>query len=136
MYAKDYELAKEYFKKAMDIPGAPDVAKRLYAAASFKTLDLKTAWETWLEVYKTATDDQIRKIASNHLYQVKAAVDIAALKSALEKYRERFGRNPLELEQFVRAGILSALPQDLDGKDYLYDPQTGEIKTQVSPWKR
>jgi hypothetical protein len=63
-------------------------------------------------------------------------VDTAAIKSALEKYRERFGRNPVELGQLVRAGFLSALPQDLDGKDYLYDPQTGEIKTQVSPWKR
>jgi tetratricopeptide (TPR) repeat protein len=136
MYAKDHELAKAYFKKAMDIPGAPNVAKRLYAAASFKTSDLKTAWETWLEVYQTAPDDQIKKIASNHLYEVKAAVDTAALKSALEKYRERFGRNPVELGQLVRAGFLSSLPQDLDGKDYLYDPQTGEIKTQVSPWKR
>jgi len=135
-YAKDYELAKEYFKKAMDIPGAPNVAKRLYAAASFKTSDLKTAWETWLEVYQTAPDDQIKKIASNHLYEVKAAMDTAALKSALGKYRERFGRNPVELGQLVRAGFLSSLPQDLDGKDYLYDPQTGEIKTQVSPWKR
>jgi tetratricopeptide (TPR) repeat protein len=136
MYAKDHELAKTYFKKAMDIPGAPDVAKRLYAAASFQTSDLKTAWETWLEVYQTAPDDQIRKIASNHLYEVKAAMDTAALKGALEKYRERFRRNPVELEQLVRAGLLASLPRDLDGKDYLYDPQTGEIKTSVSPWKR
>jgi len=136
MYAKDHELAKTYFKKAMDIPGAPDVAKRLYAAASFKTSDLKTAWETWLEIYKTAPDDQIRKIASNHLYEVKAAVDIGALKSAVERYRERFGRNPAELDGLVRAGLLGTLPQDLDGKNYLYDPQTGEIKTPVSPWKR
>jgi len=136
MYANDHELAKAYFKKAMEIPGAPDVAKRLYAAASFKTADVKTAWETWLEVYKTAADDQIRKIASNHLYEVKAAVDTASLKSALETYRSRFGRLPLELAQVVRAGILPSLPQDLDGKDYLYNPATGEIKTQVIPWKR
>ena len=136
MYAKDYELAKAYYKKTIEIPGAPDVAKRLYAAASFKTSDLKTAWETWLEVYQTATDDQIKKIASNHLYEVKAAVDAAALKNALEKYRSRYGRLPIDLGQLIRAGLLSALPQDLDGRDYLYDPSTGEIKTQVIPWKR
>jgi len=136
MYAKDYELAKAYYKKTIEIPGAPDVAKRLYAAASFKTADLKTAWETWLEVYKTATDDQIKKIASNHLYEVKAAVDASALKNALEKYRDRYGRLPIDLGQLIRAGLLSSLPQDLDGRDYLYDPSTGEIKTQVIPWKR
>ena len=51
-------------------------------------------------------------------------------------YKDRFGRLPVELGQLVRAGILSSLPQDLDGKDYVYDPSTGEIKTQVIPWKR
>jgi len=136
MYIKDYELARAYYKKTMDIAGAPDIAKRLYAAASFKTSDLKTAWETWLDVYKTADDEQIKKIASNHLYEVKAAVDAAALKSALEQYRERFRRNAADLEELVRAGLIAALPKDFDDKDYLYDPATGEIKTQVSPWKR
>jgi tetratricopeptide (TPR) repeat protein len=136
LYKKDYELAREYYKKAMDIKGAPDIAKRLYAAASFKTSDLRTAWETWLDVFKTAADDQVKKIASNHLYEVKAAVDAAVLKNALEKYRERFRRNPAELEELVRAGLLATLPKDFDDKDYLYDPRTGEIKTQVIPWKR
>ena len=136
LYKKDFELARDYYKKTMAVKGAPDIAKRLYAEAAFKTSDLKTSWETWLEVYQTASDPQIKKIASNHLYEVKAAGDIAVLKSALEKYKERFGRNPAELERLVRTRFLASLPQDLDGKDYLYDPQTGEIKTQVIPWKR
>ncbi len=58
--------------KAMVLPGAPDFTKRLYANAAFKVTDFKTSWETWLEVYNTATDDRVKKIASNHLYQVKA----------------------------------------------------------------
>jgi hypothetical protein len=136
LYKKDFVLARDYYKKTMAVKGAPDIAKRLYAEAAYKLSDLKTSWETWLEVYQTASDPQIKKIASNHLYEVKAAGDIAVLKSALEKYKERFGRNPAELERLVRAGFLASLPQDLDGKDYLYDPQTGEIKTQVIPWKR
>lgn len=136
LYKKDFVLARDYYKKTMAVKGAPDIAKRLYAEAAYKLSDLKTSWETWLEVYQTASDPQIKKIASNHLYEVKAAGDIAVLKSALEKYKERFGRNPAELGRLVRAGFLASLPQDLDGKDYLYDPQTGEIKTQVIPWKR
>jgi hypothetical protein len=136
LYKKDFVLARDYYKKTMAVKGAPDIAKRLYAEAAYKLSDLKTSWETWLEVYQTASDPQIKKIASNHLYEVKAAGDFAVLKSALEKYKERFGRNPAELGRLVRAGFLASLPQDLDGKDYLYDPQTGEIKTQVIPWKR
>jgi hypothetical protein len=134
--AKDYPTARAYFKKAMDVPGAPAIAKRLYADTSFKAMDLQTSWETWLEVYNTAQDDQIRKIASNHLYQVKSVADIAALKAAAAKFKAASGRFPAEPGEIVRAGLLPALPKDYDGNDYVYDPATGEFRTGVIPWKR
>ena len=136
LYMKDYDLAKEYYRKTMEIPGSPDIAKRLYAATAFKANDLTTAWETWLEVYRTATDPQVRKIASNHLYQVKAAMDAQVIKDSLARFRQTYGRNPALLEDLVRSGMIARLPKDFDEKDYLYDPRTGEIKTQVVPWKR
>ena len=136
LYLKDYALAKEYYRKTMDIPGAPGIARRLFAASAFKSNDLTTAWETWLEVFQSAPDPQIRKIASNHLYEVKAAVDAGAVRDAVARFRAKSGRNPAALEDLVRSGILAGLPTDYDGKDYLYDPATGEIKTRVVPWKR
>lgn len=136
MYLKDFERAKAYYRKAMDIPGAPEIAKRLFANAAFKTMDYRTSWETWKEVYETAADPEIRKIASNHLYNVKASVDAAALKSVLARFREERGRAARNLEELVSAGLIAYVPKDFDGKDYLYDPETGEIKTAVNPWKR
>jgi hypothetical protein len=136
LYLKDYALAKEYYKKTMEIPGAPDIARRLFAATAFKANDLTTAWETWREVYQGATDPQVRKIASNHLYQVKAALDAQAVGEACSRYRAAHGRNPAALEDLVRDGLMARVPKDLDDKDYLYDPATGEIKTQAVPWKR
>jgi len=133
---KDYDLAREYFRKAMDLPGAPDFTKRLYANAAFKVTDFKTSWETWLEVYNTATDDRVKKIASNHLYQVKSEMDIRALKEAIAKFKDRYKRFPDELSRLVTAGILSSLPKDLDDEDYLYDPATGEVKPSTMWWKR
>jgi len=133
---KDYDLAREYFRKAMDLPGAPDFTKRLYANAAFKVTDFKTSWETWLEVYNTATDDRVKKIASNHLYQVKSEMDIRALKEAVAKFKDRYKRYPDELSRLVTAGILSSLPKDLDDEDYLYDPATGEVKPPTMWWKR
>ncbi len=133
---KDFDLAREYFGKAMGLPGAPDFTKRLYANAAFKVTDYKTSWDTWLEVYDTATDERVKKIASNHLYQVRAEMDVNALKEAVAKFRERYGRLPEALDQLAATGILAALPKDLDGRDYVYDPATGDVKAPSLWWKR
>jgi hypothetical protein len=120
----------------MVLPGAPDFTKRLYANAAFKVTDFKTSWETWLEVYNTATDDRVKKIASNHLYQVKAEMDVDALKEAVTKFKEKYSRLPEELPRLVTAGILASLPKDLDGQDYVYDAATGDVKPPTMWWKR
>ncbi len=136
MTLKDFPLAEKYFEQCMKIPGAPDFVERLRANAMFKKGDLRTSWETWLEIYTKAPDERTKKIASNHLYNVKATIDEAALEDAAAKYRGRFGRPPADLEALVRTAFLKELPKDLDGKDYVYDPATGKVKTAVSPWKR
>jgi len=134
--AKDYETAKRYYEKAARNPGAPEIVKRLYAAASFKTMDLKTAWEMWLEVRDTAADARTRKIADNHLYQVKSAADIGIIRTALAQFRTRYRRLPASLEELERVRILASVPRDLDGRDYLYDPQKGEVSPPSIWWKR
>ncbi len=136
MTLKDYPLAEKYFEQCMKIPGAPPFVERLRANAIFKKGDLKTSWETWLDIYRRAPDERTKRIASNHLYNVKATIDQAALEDAAAKYRERLGRLPADLGSLVRAGFLREVPKDLDGKDYLFDPATGRVKTVISPWKR
>lgn len=136
MTLKDFPLAEKYFEQCMKIPGAPEFVERLRANAIFKKGDLRTSWETWLDIYKKAPDERTKKIASNHLFNVKAAIDSAALEDAAAKYRERFGRLPADLETLLRTGFLREVPKDMDGEDYLYDPATGKVKTVTSPWKR
>lgn len=136
MIKKDHKLAQEYYKKAMNIEGVPPIVERLYANAIFKSMDYKRALQTWLEIYKTATDERIKKIASNHLYNLTTTIDIQKINEAIEKFKESYGRNPMELSQLVRAGFLDSLPKDLDGKEYIYDSRTGEVKTPTIPWKR
>jgi len=134
--AGDYETARKYYEKTMRIPGAPDIAKRLYAAAGFRTMDLEESWKIWLEVYNTAQDERTKRIASKHLYQVKSTSDMNLLKGAVQNFRDRFQRLPSGLEDLVRVGILASLPRDLDGKDYVYNPKTGETKAPSVWWKR
>jgi tetratricopeptide (TPR) repeat protein len=136
MTLKDYPLAEKYFEQCLKIPGAPEFVERLRANAIFKKGDLRTSWETWLDIYKKAPDERTKKIASNHLYNVKAAIDAAAIEDAAAKYRERFGRPPADLETLLRTGFLREVPKDMDGQDYIYDPATGKVKTVTSPWRR
>lgn len=136
MIKKDHKLAQEYYKKAMNIEEVPPIVERLYANAIFKSMDYKRALQTWLEIYKTAKDERIKKIASNHLYNLTTTIDIQKINEAIEKFKESYGRNPMELSQLVRAGFLDSLPKDLDGKEYIYDSRTGEVKTPTIPWKR
>jgi tetratricopeptide (TPR) repeat protein len=136
MTLKDYPLAEKYFSQCMKIPGAPAFVERLRANAIYKKGDLETSWETWLDIYRRAPDERTKKIASNHLYQVKSAIDTGRLREALEKFRERYGRWPSELADLVRTRLVPAIPKDLDGQDYVYDPKTGEVKAAISPWKR
>ncbi|MGA2534070.1 MAG: hypothetical protein ABSG19_13660, partial [Candidatus Aminicenantales bacterium] len=134
MSLKNFDLAKDYFKKCMDLPGAPDFTRRLYANALYKKGDVESSWQTWLEIYNTAPDERTKKIASNHLYQVKSAMDIDRLKEALKRYQERYGRLPAELGDLVGTRFLNELPKDLDGQDYVYDPKTGDVKAATIPW--
>ena len=136
MTAKDYPLAEKYFEQTMKIPGAPDFVERLRANAMFKKGDLETSWATWLDIYKRAPDERTKKIASNHLYNVKATIDGTALEDAAARYRGHYGRLPQDLGALVRAGFLSEVPKDFDGSDYVYDPATGKVKPAISPWKR
>lgn len=133
---KDFDLARAYYKKTMAIEGAPEIARRLYADAAFKGMDYQEAWENWKEVYETTDDERIKKIASNHLYRVRSAMDIEALKDAIEKYRQMKGRLPDSLDELVRTGILRSIPKDLDDKDYIYDPETGEVNSPLKWWTR
>jgi tetratricopeptide (TPR) repeat protein len=133
---KDYALAEKYFEQCMKIPGAPPFVERLRANAIFKRGDLQTSWETWLDIYNRAPDERTRKIASNHLYNVKATIDKTALEAALSEYKDRTGRLPADLGTLVRAGLVREIPKDLDGKDYIYDPAAGTVRTVISPWRR
>ncbi len=136
MWLRDFDLAREFYKKAMEIEGSPPIIKRLYADSAFKGMDYQTAWQSWQEIYQSTDDERIKKIASNHLYKVKAAMDIYIIEEAIKKFRQKEGRLPENLIQLVRAGILASLPVDLDANEYSYDPGTGKVESPTQWWKR
>jgi hypothetical protein len=136
-YLKDYPRAEFYYARAALKPDAPAFLKRMKAHMVYLQDDPKVAYQMWLDIYTNARDKLEKDSAFNHLYQIKAEIDLPYLQQKIALFKENFRRFPATLAEIVRLGIATAIPKDFSGNDYQYDPQQGTIKAQrVFKWKR
>jgi hypothetical protein len=136
-YLKDYTQAKEYYTRAAAKPNAPAFMKRMQAHMVYLQDDPQVAYRMWLDIYDHA-DSRIEKDAAfNHLYQIKAEIDLPFIRQNIARFRDKYRRFPASLAELVRPGIAAAIPRDFSGNDYLYDPFLGAVKPQrVFKWKQ
>jgi tetratricopeptide (TPR) repeat protein len=127
---RDYDRARAYFEKAVQIPGAPSVAKRLYAEMFNRIGDKRTSLRYWSEIHDAADSEYVRHVSWLHVHDLAIDVDLEDLGRALEEFRRRHGGFPARLQELVQEGILPALPRDPEGRDYLYDPRSGQVRCQ------
>ncbi|SRR6266581_531811 len=124
----DYRRAASYFEKALHVPGVHPLVHRLYAEMYNRAGDKRTSLKEWLEIYRGSTDPYVRNVAWNHVHDLKIDVDLADLRDAVGRFRDRERRAPRRIQDMVASGVLPALPRDPEDRDYLYDPQTGEVR--------
>lgn len=134
----DHERAAGYYARAMDLPGAPPFTRRLHAEMYNRMGDKHTSYARWLEVYETTEDESVRQIAWSHVHDLKIEIDLALLRGRVREYRERRGGWPGALGTLVREALLDVVPLDPEGLPYLYDPGTGEVRSQSKfrLWRR
>ncbi|HEU4403465.1 MAG TPA: hypothetical protein VFT43_15310 [Candidatus Polarisedimenticolia bacterium] len=130
---RDYQRAAAYFEAALKVPGVPPLVRRFYAEMFNRAGDKRTSLKEWDEIYRTAGDDYVRGVAWNHVHDLTIAVDLADLRAALDLYRARQGKAPRRLQDLAEAGAIGKVPQDPEGRDYLYDPRSGEISYHALP---
>lgn len=136
-YLKDFARAEQYYNRAAAKPGAPAFLKRMKAHLVYMRDDPQTALRMWLDIYSNARDTLEKDSAFNHLYQIKAESDLGGLRLGIAAFREKFKRWPGALAELVAAGLLSSLPGDFSGQDYIYDPRQGTVTAQrIFQWKR
>ncbi|MBE7500234.1 MAG: hypothetical protein HS113_07995 [Verrucomicrobiales bacterium] len=63
--------------------------------------------------------------AGQHSAQV---VDLAQVKQAIQQFHAGEDRYPQNLEELVREGYLAKLPKLPAGREYRYDPATGQVR--------
>ncbi len=136
-YLKDNERAEAYYRRAAAKPDAPAFIRRMNAHLVYLRDDPRVAYQMWLDIYLGAEDILTRDSAINHLYQIRAEIDTAILAEKITEVRARTGRWPRALSELVEAGLVSSLPQDYHGNDYVYDPQQGTVQAErIFKWKR
>jgi tetratricopeptide (TPR) repeat protein len=124
----DYSRAAFYFEKALGVPGVHPLVRRFYAEMYNRAGDKKTSLKEWLEIYRTSTEPYVRNVAWNHVHDLKIDVDLADLQDAVNRFSGKEKRPPRRIQELAESGLLQTLPRDPEDRDYLYDPQTGEVR--------
>ena len=132
--AHDYERAAEYFRRAMEIPGAPASTRRLNAEMINKQGDKTTSLLLWSGILAETSEDRVRAVAANHVHDLQIDVDVAQLEELAAHFLDRKGRLPRTVGELVAAGLLQAELLDPDGRPYVFDDVTGEAKS-ASPFR-
>ena len=127
MDLKDYPKAIDYFMRASKIEGCPPEVDRLIAGAFLRKGDKVSSLKFWLDIYNSTTDERIKEVSYNHIYDLKIAIDLEMLQSAIDNYKEKKGRVPSSLSALVREGFLKGISVDPDGKSYGYDRNSGTV---------
>lgn len=126
----DLDLAAEYFLRAEAIAGSPATVPRIRAGLAEYSGRAEDALEMWIGIYEQAErdrDEKIQSIAWQHVYDLRVDLDLAAMRQAIDAFRDRNGRPPRALGALVRQGYLNRLPTTPDGSDYFYDPLRGIV---------
>jgi tetratricopeptide (TPR) repeat protein len=120
----EYGEAGAAYQRAADLPGAPELARRL-AGASFARLgDRKSAREIWAAILAGAENDMTRRIAQRNLKNLAMADTEEALTDAVRRFRDQKGRLPENWEELLRARMIDALPHEPWGGAFFWDAST------------
>ncbi len=120
---EDQANALKYFDIAAHTPGAPDnikVVASIYGSNSDMRDKSKAIWQG---IFENSEDEVVAERAYNYVlhYEILEFLEIAA-----EKYKEKLGSYPSELEQLVSANILKEIPEDPLGFGFLIT-ETGRV---------
>ncbi len=120
---KDYTQASKVFLVGSERPGALQWMKVLAATVSAKGGGYETSRTLWLDIYRHADNDSIRKSALAHLMALDAEEEIRRINELIAFYRQKEGQPPQSFSDLVAAGYLKTLPRDPSGAPYALSPE-------------
>lgn len=128
-YQKQYEEAGRILFEAARIPGAPSYLGRLATRMFSQVDDYETAGQVARQLYEETADPLEREALLHRIRQLNVARELATLQRAVTEFHARTGRLPSALDELVRAGALSSIPEEALGGSWEYDPATGRVRS-------
>ncbi len=127
-FLQDYKAAGEAWLSASRIPEAPHWLPGLAAMSMSKGGAIDIAIALWQRQYQESSRADIRDNARNHLLSIQVAQDLWRLESLIEKFYEKAGSYPRNLEELVRGQASKYRTADPLGTPYQYNPQNGAVR--------
>lgn len=121
-YLNDAELASQRFEEASRMRGAPPYLKVLAATALAEGGSREAATAMWSRLADSSEEPFVRAAARRYLDRFDALAMAESLTALVGRYREQFGRDPKEMEDFLAAGYLRSTPLDPSGSPLAFDP--------------
>jgi tetratricopeptide (TPR) repeat protein len=123
LYTGDYKAAAEWFEKAAGMPKAPAWIGPLAAVVVAQGGNRQAARQMLSEL-RTAPEEYIRRAADRTFAQLEALDRLDHLRSLIDQFRSRTGREPDDWADLVAAGLIPGLPLDPAGVPITYDRTT------------
>lgn len=130
-YFEFYDDAKaaEYMTEASRLPGAPENLAPLAANLYVSAKSPQQALDLLLNVYEHTSDEKVRGLLELRLKAVIVERDLQILEQAISRYQELHSSRPDRLEDLVGPGLLRELPSEPSGGRYLYESETGNVRS-------
>ncbi|MDK2743639.1 MAG: hypothetical protein H8K03_02005 [Nitrospira sp.] len=129
----DATTGAEYIGRAARTPGAPDflpgLATRMHAESGNPEVALQFLEALW----KENPDLVVREKLETRAKEVMIERDLRILERAIEQYRIKHQVFPRVLVDLVSEGYLDRVPHEPFGGSYLFDAQTGEVRSSTHP---
>lgn len=134
-YRGDYESGARWARVAAKTPGASPNISHLAVSLSAKSGTPEDAIAVLRELRATVKDEVSASRLDEQMGLAILERDAQALERALDTFRQRFGREPLALQELVVVGLVREIPRDPFGGSYVWDPSDRRIHSSVNRFR-
>jgi hypothetical protein len=126
--------AADNLARAARLPGSPRYLGLLAARLEVEGGELDAAETMAQTMVAEANEEQTRKDWEARLLDIRMERGIRRIEAAARAFEGRTGRKPESVQELVRAGDLSAVPEEPHGKEYVIE--NGEVRSTAGPRPR